>query len=221
MRPFDNMFSTTFYATMVKNIIQKTAEYTREFEPNCDRLSIKLEAMTEEIFDKTRQAGDRVPTEFNCLIHSDLWTNNIMFNNLLPSASNVLLIDFQMVYAGSPVLDLCYSLFSSSDVSMRDQDFDSLFHYYHEQLSLALTKLGYKNEIPTLNTLHDQMVKRGVYGVPLGIFGTIGRYYGDFFNGQVYGTYLNMTVYRVMDELIANFTSRYSVSEVKSKNIFY
>lgn len=176
MRPYDIPFSTPFYETLVKTITKTTAQYTREFEPGCEKLASKLEAMSDVIFQKIQKATERVSTEFNCLSHSDLWSNNVMFNDYLPSPSNALLIDFQMLFAGSPVLDLCYSLFSSSEVSMRDKEFDCLFHYYHDHLSTILKKLGYRKEIPTLDTLRSQLFKRGIYGVPLGILGTVGRY---------------------------------------------
>lgn len=176
MRPFDNPFCSPFYEALVKTIIKTTAQYTREFEPDCEKLAIKLEAISDVIFQKIQKSTERISTEFNCLSHSDLWSNNVMFNDYLPSPSNALLIDFQMLYAGSPVLDLCYSLFSSSEESMREMEFDCLLDYYHDQFSTILQKLGYKKEIPTLDTLRSQMFKRGVYGVPLGILGTVGRY---------------------------------------------
>lgn len=172
------MSSSTFYETLVKSVIRKTALFTRECGPEYGRISSKLEVMSEEIFHKIQKVDQRETDEFNCLCHSDLWSNNIMCNEYLPLANNALLVDFQMVHAGSPVLDLSYSLFSSSEVSMREKEFDELLHFYHEQLSSILTKLGYKNEIPTLDSLHSQMLKRGIYGVPLGILGTVGRYSG-------------------------------------------
>lgn len=175
MRPFDYMFSTPFYETLVKSIIKRTAQFTRECTPD-DELANKLEAMSEQVFHKIMKADEKTSNEFICLCHSDLWSNNIMLNESFPMKNKALLIDFQMVHAGSPVLDLCYSLFSSSDISMREKEFDYLLQYYHEQLSTILQKLGYKNEIPTLDTLHSQMLERGIYGVPLGILGTVGRY---------------------------------------------
>lgn len=153
------------------------AQFTEECVPAYDVITKKLEALSEEIFSKIEKAMERNPNEFNCLCHIDLWTNNIMFDESIPSTITSLLIDFQMVYAGSPVLDLCYSLFSSSDLSMRAEDFDNLLSYYHHQLSSTLTKLGYEKDIPTLETLQNQMIKRGIYGVPLGLFETVGRYF--------------------------------------------
>lgn len=173
MSPFLNNFSTTYFEELVKSIIKTVAQFTEECIPGYEKLTRKLESLSEEIFPKIQKAMERNPHEFNCLCHIDLWTNNIMINE---STNKSLLIDFQMVYAGSPILDLCYSLFSSSDLSMRAQDFDDLLCYYHGQLSSTLTKLDYGNEIPTLETLQNQMTKRGIYGVPLGIFETVGRY---------------------------------------------
>lgn len=170
-RPFERMFSTTFYENLVKGIVKRAAQFTRECKPNCDKLATKLETMSEVIFHKLQTVNKLDPIEFNCLIHSDLWNNNIMFSD-----DNALLIDFQMVHNGTPALDLSYSLFSSSIASMREPEFDCLFNYYHQQLSAILNKLGYKNDIPTLATLHNQMNQRGVYGVPLGILGTVGRF---------------------------------------------
>ncbi|KAG4070598.1 hypothetical protein HA402_013518 [Bradysia odoriphaga] len=176
MRLFDDMFTTTFFETLVKTIVEKTAQFIKEFKPDHEKLAIKLEVLSDRIFSKIQEATERVSTEFNCICHSDLWTNNIMFNDSLPLDNNALLIDFQMVHTGSPVLDICYSLFSSSEVSAREDVFDSLLSYYHDHLSSTLKQLGYKNEIPTLDFLKDQMLLRGIYGVPLGIWGTIRRY---------------------------------------------
>ncbi|XP_037032313.1 uncharacterized protein LOC119071531 [Bradysia coprophila] len=176
IRLFDDMFTTTFFENLVKRIIERTAQFIKEFKPDNEKLAVKLEAMSDGIFIKIQESTERVSTEFNCLCHSDLWTNNIMFNDSLPLNSNALLIDFQMVHTASPVLDICYSLFSSSEVSARQNEFDFLLSYYHNHLSSTLKQLGYKNEIPTLDFLKDQMLLRGIYGVPLGIWGTIRRY---------------------------------------------
>lgn len=174
--PFVNIFSTTFFEALIKSILKTTAQFTEEYVSGYQKLKNKLEALSEEIFPRLQKSMERSPKEFNCLCHIDLWTNNIMFNQNLRSTNTSLLIDFQMVYAGSPVLDICYSLFSSSDLSMREKEFDALLYYYQGQLSSILKKLGYKNEIPTLETLQSQILKRGIYAVPLGIFGTVGRY---------------------------------------------
>lgn len=176
MRLFDEMFSTTFFEALTKGIIVKTAQFVREFKPACNKLASKLEAMPDRIFPRIQKSTERDSTEFNCISHSDLWTNNVMFNDSLPRDNNTLLIDFQMVHTASPVLDICYSLFSSSQVSAREKEFDFLLSYYHDQLSSTLERLGYKSEIPTLDFLKDQLIRRGIYGVPLGIWGTIRRY---------------------------------------------
>lgn len=179
MQLFDRMFSTTFFETLVTSIIKRTSQFVKEFRPDHNELGSKLEARSDTIYRSIQDANEIVPTEFNCLCHSDLWTNNIMFNNSLPLENNALLIDFQMVHAGSPVLDISYTLFSSSEVSARENEFDFLLSYYHDKLSFMLNQLGYKNEIPTLDFLSNQMLLRGIYGVPLGIWGTIHRYPKD------------------------------------------
>lgn len=178
MRLFDNMFSTPFYETVVKTVTKRSAQFIKEFKPGYEKLANKLAAMSDKMFLIIQQAANE-RDEFNCLCHCDLWTNNIMFNDSLPPESNALLIDFQMVHAGSPVLDTCYALFSSSEVSAREKEFEFLLAYYHDHLASTLKQLGYKNEIPTLDVLQNQTLRLGVYGVPLGIWGTIQRYVED------------------------------------------
>ncbi|KAJ6649181.1 hypothetical protein Bhyg_04415, partial [Pseudolycoriella hygida] len=179
MRPFDDMFTTAMYESLVKTIIKKTSQFLTECVTGYDELARKLNILSDEMFHQIKKADERIPSEFSCLSHCDLWSNNIMFNDFLPFPMNALLIDFQMVHSGSPVLDICYLIFSSSETSMRETEFDYLLHYYHDQLSSVLNKLEYINRIPTLDDLQNEMLRRGAYGVPLGILGTIGRYDND------------------------------------------
>lgn len=62
-----------------------------------------------------------------------------MQNNI---ASEISLIDWQMIRCVSPAMDLLYSLCTSTDKELRSVEYDNLFHEYYKELSLNLRKMG-------------------------------------------------------------------------------
>jgi aminoglycoside phosphotransferase (APT) family kinase protein len=105
------------------------------------------------------------PEAFNVLNHGDMWCNNMMFiydsENKLQDA---LLVDYQISNYGSPIMDLCYFLFSSTQFEIKLSEFEYFFQYYHENLTECLTKLGYTKRMPKLNELFMDFYKRGFFG---------------------------------------------------------
>jgi len=81
---------------------------------------------------------------FNIITHGDCWNNNILYHykngNKVPD--NICLVDWQLTRYSSPVLDLHYNLFSSTDKQFRDEHYDSLMELYYSTLSKTVEKLG-------------------------------------------------------------------------------
>lgn len=103
---------------------------------------------------------------FNVLCHGDLWTNNFMYahdeqNNI----KEVLMVDYQMCFWSSPVVDLLYFIIASPQIDIKINEFDTLIHHYHTHLVHTLKKLNYKKQIPSLIELHIDILKRGVFGL--------------------------------------------------------
>lgn len=102
----------------------------------------------------------------NVLVHGDCHTNNAMFthddeNNI----TSCLLVDYQMSYWTSPVIDLMYFLVGSPEIGIKVKYFDYLIYHYYKNFAATLRKLGYKKKIPTATDIHIDILKRGVMAV--------------------------------------------------------
>lgn len=76
-----------------------------------------------------------------------------------------------MSYFGSPVLDVSYLLFTSSDEDIKSDEFDQLFDYYSDQLIGTMHKLELcTSKIPSKKHLQDEFELRGCYGAFFSLF---------------------------------------------------
>lgn len=98
---------------------------------------------------------------FQVLNHGDLWMNNIMFNQ---DETDIMLIDFQLSYLGSPAGDLLYFLISSVNDGCVVEKFDELVEFYHQELLRSLEVLGYSGDVPTLEEIHADLLEKGPFG---------------------------------------------------------
>lgn len=70
-----------------------------------------------------------------------------------------------MSYYGSPILDVSYFLFTSSNEHIRTPEFDRLFDYYCDQLIDIMPRLNLSlDKIPSKRQLHTEFRMRGCYG---------------------------------------------------------
>lgn len=70
-----------------------------------------------------------------------------------------------MSYYGSPILDVSYFLFTSSNEDIRTPEFDWLFDYYCDQLIDVMRKLNLASDrIPSKHQLNTEFRMRGCYG---------------------------------------------------------
>lgn len=174
MKMFTDPFYTTFQDIVRESITNTVAKLICN-EPEFKNISSKLEKLSTTVSQRVSKSLKRCSNEFNCLNHNDLWTNNIMFHEL---TNNALLIDFQLAYLGSPVIDVCKSLFQSSHNDIRSKEFDELLIYYHNELNSTLIKLQCTN-IPSLYDLNDCIRTRGISAMTSALFGTVSRHLLD------------------------------------------
>ncbi|EDS39359.1 CHKov1 [Culex quinquefasciatus] len=155
MATMEHMF-TPAYNACLEELRQNasTKEYLEDLE--------KLHAVA---FSRTMDCLVVDPDGFNVLNHGDFWINNIMFqygsDGRLEDAA---IVDFQMCFYGSPVLDLNYFLFTSVKGNIKLAKLNHFIRYYHEQLVSNLTLLGYSKPLPTLKKLQMDFYDRIVYG---------------------------------------------------------
>lgn len=96
--------------------------------------------------------------EFNVLNHGDLWINNILVQK---KTNDVLFVDFQMAFWGTPAFDILYFIMLSCNADTRIEKFDHLIEVYHSKLCEVLTTLRYEKSPPTLQQLQTDINKRG------------------------------------------------------------
>ncbi|KAF5270853.1 hypothetical protein FQA39_LY08298 [Lamprigera yunnana] len=84
--------------------------------------------------------------KYSVVCHGDSWINNFLFkygNSERPNPfpSDICILDWQQCRLGSPVLDLSYFIFSSTDKKFRDEYYDEMMREYHSSLSNFLIEL--------------------------------------------------------------------------------
>ncbi|XP_031620103.1 uncharacterized protein LOC116338779, partial [Contarinia nasturtii] len=169
-KPHVHLNGSPHYKTLFENAVYSCSQ---AFENRSDLLDIvrKLSQLIEKVFEKCCTAVERNHSTINVLNHGDLWSMNIMFNMDSNIDALPLFLDFQTCYFGSPILDLSYLVFSSSNDTVTSTEYDQLFDYYFEQLIDAMIKLKLPSTIiPTKEQLQHEFELRGCFGAFFSLF---------------------------------------------------
>lgn len=82
------------------------------------------------------------------------------------AADDIRFLDFQIIFYGSPAIDIFYNIFSSTDKALRDKEYTNLIKLYHESLSKTVKLLGSDpDELFTLENLLSELKRFGVYAL--------------------------------------------------------
>ncbi|KAJ3659965.1 hypothetical protein Zmor_011626 [Zophobas morio] len=106
---------------------------------------------------------------YSVVLHGDCWSNNMMFkyenslNNKKPT--DVRLIDFQVLRAGSPVCDLSYCLYSGASKKIFDNLNDYLKIYYNSFSSFVKSLGSDPEKLFPFEALEDQWKKYAKFGM--------------------------------------------------------
>lgn len=142
----------------------------KEWGPEWEEISAKLIKLQHTIVEKGCALYLRDETGFNVFNHNDLWNPNTLFKfNADQTIEDVLFVDFQLSYFGSPGIDLNFFLYGSLQEETRVGSSKKLIRAYHEVLSETLTKLKYGKAIPTLHEIHIELLKTGMNSLFAGI----------------------------------------------------
>lgn len=107
---------------------------------------------------------------FSVINHGDCWNNNLMFkyDEETKIPQKICLLDWQLGRYSSPVLDISYFMFSSTDRQLREKHFDKLIKTYHNSLSNTIKKLGSDPEkLFSFNDLLGELKRYGRFGLIL------------------------------------------------------
>lgn len=157
------------WRTIIQNLAKTVEDATKVF-PEYKHLTEKLKKSNVNIYDRICDVTKRKPEEFNVLCHGDMWANNVMFS-YSGCTIDAIFCDFQVVNWSSPVLDIVYTLYTSSHSELRERDWDFLINYYYTELKNTLSKLKYSKPVPSLSELHSDILKKGIYAAYNGLVG--------------------------------------------------
>ncbi|KAH8296631.1 hypothetical protein KR054_008990 [Drosophila jambulina] len=146
-----------------KGILLDGTEFAADlFAEELPEISRKMKAQLPEAYSqKLQNVVDPKKSNFNAIVHGDLWVNNMMFDR---TNNKAILVDFQDCFWGSPAIDLQFFFYTSLqlEILLTQQD-DLLKHYFHH-LHETLTCCGSREPLPTFEELKDEMHRCLFYG---------------------------------------------------------
>uniref|UniRef100_A0A336MJB6 CSON013154 protein n=1 Tax=Culicoides sonorensis TaxID=179676 RepID=A0A336MJB6_CULSO len=147
----DDEIGHTFFKKMFKSCIEEIREWVQY-----EKYLIKLEKIYELLLKQGEETYMTSKFTSNVILHGDLWTSNIMFtydnSNTVPE--NAILIDYQIVCYGPPVLDIIQFFMTST--KLKYNKFLDVLKLYHSELLKSLKKMKYQSIRPTLFNLYCQ-----------------------------------------------------------------
>lgn len=78
---------------------------------------------------------------------------------------NIIFIDFQNTFWGSPTVDLHVFLNTTVHETFLPQKFEELVEFYHTNLTQFLKELKYKGQIPTWPEFYKEYHERKIVGI--------------------------------------------------------
>lgn len=145
-----------------KNAIETCIQFC-ESKPGLQNYVPKLREFQPKVVSKLigvfrRHEKDR----YHVLNHGDCWVNNFMFKGEL---DDVIFVDFQEGFYGSPGIDLNYLFCSSLAEDTYIKYKDELIRCYQETLSDTLQKLCYSKTIPNVNDVKEEIMNKAFHGL--------------------------------------------------------
>ncbi|XP_047991818.1 uncharacterized protein LOC125230635 isoform X2 [Leguminivora glycinivorella] len=86
------------------------------------------------------------PLQYSAICHGDCWINNILFKVKGTRPVEVMFVDYQLSRYASPVSDISYFLYMSTDRELLSQHYETLINVYYGTLAGVLRQCNLKVE---------------------------------------------------------------------------
>ncbi len=116
---------------------------------------------------------------FNCLVHNDTWTNNLMFRG----ADAVKLLDLQIIRYARPAVDLVRLMACCTRAKFRHENTTELLKHYYEVIARRMKALGHDpDKVYPWDSLKSDYDECFVFGfVMAGFHLQVARFYKVYF----------------------------------------
>lgn len=132
----DTVFPPKSEGEMFKSYLGNVVERALNVISNKEHKE-KLEKFCDNLYEKIIEVLQ--PNQYRVFCHGDYWKNNIMFKYKNGKPISVCALDYQIVRAASPVVDILYLIFCCTTKEERSEHFDRYLQHYHNELSNQLT----------------------------------------------------------------------------------
>ncbi|XP_077291480.1 uncharacterized protein LOC143914939 [Arctopsyche grandis] len=130
-------------------------------------IKIKLEEALDNIVEKFYGFLDHKKTApFNVICHGDCWINNFLFKYKDDQVLELKFVDWQLTRLASPITDIAYMMFSSTDEQVRSDCYTRSLDLYYETLDKNITMMGCKiSECYPREVFEDQIKSTMPFGL--------------------------------------------------------
>ncbi|KAH8359983.1 hypothetical protein KR093_009932, partial [Drosophila rubida] len=165
-RGFFNRYTNAYSGYFVGGLLAAARWMSQE--PECAPYAQKLFELAPHYMDIGRECFAPVSDSVNVLAHGDVWTNNVMvkYDAATGRPEDILLIDFQYSFWGSPTIDLHHFFNTSLREPLRREEQGDLFNFYHSIFTNTLRQLQYKaHPIPSLHEFQMQAEQKRFFAM--------------------------------------------------------
>ncbi|XP_070137491.1 uncharacterized protein [Drosophila bipectinata] len=167
-RGFFNRYTESFSAYFL-GCLKSCASYLKT-EPGFEKHAQLLEDLVPYYMGLGLRCFQPEAEHINVLTHGDAWTNNMMFKYEAGVPTDVLLIDFQYAFWGSPTLDIHHLVNTSAVERVRSDLQVEMRCVYHEVFVRELRRLGFKGQrLPSRKQFHLESEQKRFYAVHCGL----------------------------------------------------
>lgn len=154
----------TAYHIFFRTVIKEFVNTVVKSEPNLVKHSDVMTDFADNIIENVKKVFSRSSNEFHVQNHGDAWMNNMLWkNDEEGKVVDVLVVDHQEGFFGSPGIDLNHFINTSCNLEVQVQHVDELISDYHQKLSETLRKLGAKT-IPTKDEILKEVRSKVDHG---------------------------------------------------------